>query len=1212
MKLFFQAFSQTFLVLLFLAAPGWAVSPDLVVSEPWIGAPFTAPPADVLAAAMEITEEASEDLPILWHDERWSIRADGSLERTIRRVTFVRSAATPWASLRQSSASLQQSSREVSLRIISPDGAERIIDSRESFPGLAIGSVIEEEISEVEPAQSSAGSLWIYPLAEDSTVHRGRLTIETPLTIPLRYLPRGLDEYGVTAFETAKERLDESFRLRFDYGQVPRPLVEPDLPGIIPDGPQIAVSTGKDWASIARAASALFDNALMMSDPATLLERLAPAEISAEMAPQVAPQVAPQPVAQTEKLAALLTAVHAAVQGEPTAWDGRVPASPLAVLDAGAGTPADKAALLIAALRGLDLPAYPAFVRPAPAQDVPRGLPGAGLFRHVLVYVPGSRPLWIDPSEPAARLGQLAPRLQGRWALIGSGTSEGLVRTPTSQSIDNRVEVVREVDLAERGPGQIVESTVLHGAFELTRRRAALHTQESARREAHLAYARNTLRAEAIGALSESDGSDFSTPFTTRLEALRSGVAVTDLNQAVVAVATPGLWSYLPQHLVRQGPQKGPARRLDLTQPIPFVSEWTYRIRPPVGFTLREVPEGIFQEGVATQEVGPARLTRRIETAADGEVTLRLRFDSGVRILSPDDVEALRSALAALSAEGPLLLFFDHQAFDSQGVVENPRSLFKAHHELIVAEPKAVIHRIRLVQALLDAGLGESAQAEARRAIEVDPTSTLAYQTLGRALSSGTLGRLYHPGWNRPLAIAAYERALQLDPTSAEARRGLAQVLEHDARGRRFSPAADVDRALALYRESPSTTLDYLSTLAALDRWSDLALAAEELLPRSGGDLAATSLKLAAKAVLESTDSALETARRIAPEDSSRWALVGTTARYLLLARRYDEASAFFTAAAGGAPDPESVLSQAEAVGRAMRHETLPLDPEDPASLVRQLVALVGRKEALASTSPTEIAEVFHSSYLSHRGTTRQDLRPIFAALRRTWFAGSSMDLSPEVAVDLAIASLRAEVDGSIERGHRFILTTLSGRTIEVFVAFDDAAGGYRVVALDIDPGQLGAEALRRLVRRDLKGLRQWLAWAQDLAPADHPFALFWPGVATSDDTETLELAAALWMAGHPEVSEAESILRDVLAATHDAQERELAEKALALPIATPQRDVSVQEALEKATRQAEKGEAAALETLRRALDAADLPGPEGLLRQIPTRLVTVWGIPPS
>jgi len=102
-------------------------------------------------------------------------------------------------------------------------------------------------------------------------------------------------------------------------------------------------------------------------------------------------------------------------------------------------------------------------------------LPGIEGFNHAIVYVPGEKPMWIDPASeftPASRLPFVD---QGRWALVGRATTTQLIRTPESQAGDNVTKYAITIRLQPEGEGTYELTEEQTGAFEeLLRPLAAL------------------------------------------------------------------------------------------------------------------------------------------------------------------------------------------------------------------------------------------------------------------------------------------------------------------------------------------------------------------------------------------------------------------------------------------------------------------------------------------------------------------------------------------------------------------------------------------------------------------------------------------------------------------------------------------------------------------------------------------------------------------
>ncbi len=197
----------------------------------------------------------------------------------------------------------------------------------------------------------------------------------------------------------------------------------------------------------------------------------------------------------------------------------------------------------------------------------------------------------------------------------------------------------------------------------------------------------------------------------------------------------------------------------------PFVTEWHYRIRPPVGFQARKLPA----DGVQT--LGRRKLESEFKLAADGTVNATWRFDTVKRRYTPAETDALLAALRELKdAETQLI------AFDQVGVALRAEGDFKgalhANDQLVAKYPRKAVHRLRAATALLEAGLGTRAQREALAATKLEPKSALAWKTLGWMLQHDAVGRRFGDGFDRAGALAAYHKARALEPENADISRG--------------------------------------------------------------------------------------------------------------------------------------------------------------------------------------------------------------------------------------------------------------------------------------------------------------------------------------------------------------------------------------------------------------------------------------------------------
>lgn len=178
----------------------------------------------------------------------------------------------------------------------------------------------------------------------------------------------------------------------------------------------VSFSTGRSWADVARRYSEIVDRAIQGSDLRSFLRSAGgPAD------------------SQLGLMDLYLARVSREIRytGGELGQEGLVPRKPAEILRRRLGDCKDKAVLLTAMLRASGIPAYVALLSASEgAADVEGSLPGLGAFNHAIVVVPGNPAVWIDPTNPSARAGELPPGDRGRLALIASPSTLGLVRTP--------------------------------------------------------------------------------------------------------------------------------------------------------------------------------------------------------------------------------------------------------------------------------------------------------------------------------------------------------------------------------------------------------------------------------------------------------------------------------------------------------------------------------------------------------------------------------------------------------------------------------------------------------------------------------------------------------------------------------------------------------------------------------------------------------------
>jgi hypothetical protein len=416
--------------------------------------PMTASPEALLAAAADLETEEPTMADVLLQSHRIVFDADGAAtvrEHTIyrlndaegvERLDDVGATYAPW----------HQERPTLRARVVLPTGAVHELDPATNtegaiesdlpktyqdqrrlvapLPAIAPGALVEQVIETTDRTPLfEAGTLHRVPiLAFRMTVHHARVVVEAPEGMELRFEARP-EELATPRVETADGRVRRVFEIR-DLA----PVV-PWLPGLPPDEilyPFVAVSTGRDWNTMARHYSDVVDRQIARAATGE-------AQAGGSLLESDTPDAGAE--SQWDQIAARVAWVHERVRytGVQLGEAAIVPRPPGETLARRYGDCKDKATLVVALLREIGVPAYVALLRAGTPEEILPELPGIGFggFDHAIVHVPGSPALWIDATDPTAPLGELPTMAQGRLALVASPETQGLVRTPVAICISS-------------------------------------------------------------------------------------------------------------------------------------------------------------------------------------------------------------------------------------------------------------------------------------------------------------------------------------------------------------------------------------------------------------------------------------------------------------------------------------------------------------------------------------------------------------------------------------------------------------------------------------------------------------------------------------------------------------------------------------------------------------------------------------------------------
>jgi tetratricopeptide (TPR) repeat protein/transglutaminase-like putative cysteine protease len=1093
-----------------------------IAAWPFEGPAFSASPVEIAAAASKIVPEKFADATVLYEESRYKLDADGRVTTTHRLVYRIEaaSAVQSWSEAAVQWTAFYQKQPVIRARVIGRDSHVAELDAatltdvparnegdgtysdervrKGPLPALSAGSIVEVEtqLVDTEPFFRGGGVYRVY-LQRFAPVVRSRVVIEAPTDLPLEYRLTDLPDVAVRKEEASGMR-----SITFDQGHID-PVHMSDIALATPDvhSPIIQFSTGKSWAAVA-------ESYRVLSDP--------------QIHPEMVKSLLPAPgLSRQATIAALVARLHKEVRYTGIEFgESKLQPQPASeVLKRHYGDCKDKATLLVAMLRAAGVPADLALLDAGVGMDVRGDLPGMNQFNHAIVYVPaaGSEPpLWIDATAEFSAVGTLPYEDRGRNALIIADGTQALTTTPAAKPEDSLLIEARNFELPGYGPSHVTVTSTTEGDIDSFYRAVYGGAENKQVRENLTEYVRNTYEAKDLASVEHGEGGDFGKPFTVRLDIPGARRGLVTLADASVYIQTTGLLDRLPRWFgVDPNPQghqmtadeeterqKAEHQRSSVYQVHPFITEWRYTITPPAGFAVRALPPS------RTTQMGPATLSEQYSVAEKtGIVTAVLRFNTGKELYSPEDAIALRTAVLALYKGEATGILFD-QVGAKLLAVGKTREGLAADQKLIDQEPKDGLHYAQMAYALVHAGVGDMARAEARKAVALNPNSAIAYAALGEVLQYNEIGVQFAPGFDLEGAKAAYRKACELDPEETTYRLKLAITEEYDTQGIRYAADADLPAAIADYRalfkqdkQSADSDEDYLLFALFYARRFDELLKELEAIP---GSQVRHGFAIAAVTALKGAPAGIERANQLGGGSEQRTQALRTAGGDLVQLSLFPLAADILAAASQGSADA-STTSRSVEVLRSLKPLVL-LPETDPAAPVQQFVVAALRgpmNEAILSKILARHAYT-EASWKVNLKKNEQEASSFVAMAKRSGSLPTSL-------ADISLGTMKLNAQGDDATGYRVTGQSIGSPMQHFFVVKED--GHYRVAASTSDFAEVGTEALYLLAQGQEKQARSLLDWKRELlhkGGGDDPLSgPLMPRFWTVGESGDIKLAAA-------------------------------------------------------------------------------------------------------
>jgi tetratricopeptide (TPR) repeat protein/transglutaminase-like putative cysteine protease len=1090
------------------------------------GQPAFSVPPQALQKAFSAIEPGANPVTVLLEEGQFDFDAAGRQTFRHRMIfkVWTKAGAEDWAMMQQSWAPWLEDRPTLSARVVSQDGTVHEFDPktvadapvrdddedvvtdrrmvRAPLPAIEAGSIVEQEIvtrQTVEPPVP--GTVAYFYFGASVPTQRTILRVRGPQNIPFRYKVRLLPDVVTT--DQTKGGIRE---IVFDQGPM-KPLEEvaPLLPADAPRSPHVVFSTANDWKSVAGTYASIVEERLKGFDAAKYLPDL------------------PPNAAREAKILAIVDKLNREIRytGIEFSEASVIPHKPSEVLEHKYGDCKDKSTLAIALLRAAGIDAYVALLDSSEGEDIEPDLPGLGGFDHAIVYVPGQPDIWIDPTDPDLRIRVVSPENQGRNALIVRPETAALLRTPELTAEDNRVVETREFRLSELGRAKVTETSETFGTADREYRASFGDKDRKALHDNLKSYVEWTYAEAKIGEIAHGERSDLTKPFQLKIELEDVQRGTTARTEAAVGIRVSQIALRLPKYFNEDPAQKKDdtkpepkPRTQDFAIPGPFTYDWHYVIAAPTGFRVRQLPE-------ATEEkLGPATLTTRFTSENATTIRGELRFVMPKRRFSAAEGVALRDAVVELGKRKMMLLYFDQigETDLASGKVKEALAEFARLGKL---HPNEALHAMQTARALLAAGAGNTARAEARRAVALEPASAKAYVQLAEVLTHDLVGRPMAKGYDQAGAVAAYRKALELDPKDDETRANLAILLEYNRAAIRYGQGGTLEEALVEYKQ----IVDKLAALGLPDNYGIALLRAGH--PRELRDYLLKQpdsenngmLRVCAEAMLNGSEAGLRAAGAVSGVQAKQRVLA-SAAQTLLSVRRYELAADMFEAVAAGAPNPAAMANLVQILRKTKKLEDVAQTIQQPEDALRAFMARVihmdsHEKDWTEPLSPFLLADETPDD----ADTARRALASKIGNLKTS-------GLTLEVAADIGVSALQFPREGSDETGWVIRMVAPGGASgggqSQVWFV-NKENGSYRLLTAPGDFSGVGRLVLKLVNEGKTELARTWLDRVRQELPAgggDDPlsgamFSRVWHE-GQNADAQAIRLAAALLLSDKP------------------------------------------------------------------------------------------------
>ena len=735
-------------------------------------------------AEVEAEREADEESPdvvSVYENTTVTIKADRSYSETVHQVSFVSSRAgietasalsrrwTPW----------YQDKPEITARVISPRGSEAWLDAstlaEASFgevdygiytddramegvlPNVRRGSVIEK-VFRVDQSRPfcEAGVIYQRSLYRYQRPIEWKLTFICPKSLPFKYMVAGDQEVRETRTEQGDnivveltiDQENEKDGDGVDKGRTFEVNAGPDTYQF----PKIVVSTQDSWGPITDYYHSQIEEVMSGQDYNQFVETLDTQGMDSD---------------------AIVSEVLAIVQdrvrytGFEFGIRAIIPNDSKVVWERGLGDCKDQSTLMVGILRKLGVDAHVALLKSGYGVDLASDHPGLNAFNHAIVYIPGEKPYWVDPTATFYPAGTLPVADTNRYALIIKPGNDQLVKIPRAKKDKNRQTTKRVVKLHEVRDGDSTYEIESHGIFAAAERASFDYATPGKMRRAFSNRLKTNEGYSKVDEVVVSPLDDYQRPFSVSYSAAGGKLIERYQNEVKLSVTSDLFEQDLPSGLLSQGGYSfrgfkdgdSGTRTNPFVFPKFFATEWSFVIEPPPGFEVVTLPKPI------DISVADFRYQISFEELESGVVDGKVVVDTGDRDLTASECQEVRDQyrrVAGSALELPLNVLLKDSSFSLIEKGKYKKS-FKELESLEQAYDQPWQYQLRKARWLRKVGLGLAARDVARQVAEEFPDHDAIQAAYGEELCHNEVGQLFGEGYDRAGAIKQFEKAIELD-----------------------------------------------------------------------------------------------------------------------------------------------------------------------------------------------------------------------------------------------------------------------------------------------------------------------------------------------------------------------------------------------------------------------------------------------------------------